>query len=303
MSLAGGIWIPIVLAAALAQTARNAAQRSLVDAAGTLAATLVRFLYGLPFTLVALPVALAASGVPLPPVTAPFLAWTATGAIAQLAATVFLIRAMQARSFVVAVAYSKTEILQVGVLSVVLLSEPPTLAVVGAIALASAGVVLLSVKPGAMRGAGPGSWISASAALGLASGACFALSAVGYRGAAVELAHPMPWIAGICTLAWAQALQTVLLGGYLAARDRARLAKVIVEWRLSLLAGAAGALASMGWLTAFAMRSAVDVRIVGLVEVLYSYLVSRRFFAERVSGRETLGIALVVAGIVLVSAA
>jgi uncharacterized membrane protein len=57
----------------------------------------------------------------------------------------------------------------------------------------------------------------------------------------------------------------------------------------------------MGWLTAFAMRSAVDVRIVGLVEVLYSYVLSRRLFAERVSGQETLGIALVVAGIVLVS--
>ena len=303
MSYAGWIWIPIVLAAAGAQTVRNAAQRSLVDSAGTLAATLVRFLYGLPFTLAALPIALAASGVPLPPVTAPFLAWVALGAIAQLAATAFLIGAMETRSFVVAVAYSKTEILQIGVFSVALLAEPLTLAVVAAIALASAGVVLLSVKPGAMRGAGPGSWFSPSAALGLASGACFALSAVGYRGAAVALAHPLPWIAGIYALAWAQALQTVLLGGYLAARDRARLAKVIVEWRVSLLAGAAGALASMGWLTAFAMRSAVDVRIVGLVEVLYSYLVSRRFFAERVSGRETLGIALVVAGIVLVSAA
>lgn len=302
MSYAGWIWIPIVLAAAGAQTVRNAAQRSLVDSAGTLAATLVRFLYGLPFTLAALPVALTASSVPLPDVTAPFLAWVALGAVAQLVATAFLIGAMETRSFVVAVAYSKTEILQIGVFSVALLAEPLTLAVVAAIALASAGVVLLSVEPGAMRGAGPGSWISPAAALGLASGACFALSAVGYRGAAVALAHPLPWIAGIYALAWAQALQTVLLGGYLAVRDRARLAKVIVEWRVSLLAGAAGALASMGWLTAFAMRSAVDVRIVGLVEVLYSYLVSRRFFAERVSGRETLGIVLVVAGIVLVSA-
>ena len=42
-------WIPIVLWAALAQTARNAAQRSLVAQAGTLGATLARFLYGLPF--------------------------------------------------------------------------------------------------------------------------------------------------------------------------------------------------------------------------------------------------------------
>ena len=42
-------WVPIVLWAALAQTARNAAQRSLVAQAGTWGATLARFLYGLPF--------------------------------------------------------------------------------------------------------------------------------------------------------------------------------------------------------------------------------------------------------------
>src|SRR5205085_12172356 len=42
-------WIPLVLFAAMAQTARNAAQRSLTEQAGTLGATLVRFLYGLPF--------------------------------------------------------------------------------------------------------------------------------------------------------------------------------------------------------------------------------------------------------------
>ncbi|RYY52492.1 MAG: EamA/RhaT family transporter, partial [Comamonadaceae bacterium] len=40
------IWVPIVFWAALAQTARNAAQRSLVASAGTLGATLARFLYG-----------------------------------------------------------------------------------------------------------------------------------------------------------------------------------------------------------------------------------------------------------------
>jgi uncharacterized membrane protein len=70
---------------------------------------------------------------------------------------------------------------------------------------------------------------------------------------------------------------------------------------VSTLAGAMGALASMGWLTAFAMRSAVDVRIVGLVEVIYSYVLSRQMFREHVSGREIFGMALVAAGIILIS--
>ena len=44
-------WIPITLAAALAQTLRNAAQRHLTRDLGALGATLVRFVYGLPFAL------------------------------------------------------------------------------------------------------------------------------------------------------------------------------------------------------------------------------------------------------------
>jgi drug/metabolite transporter (DMT)-like permease len=90
---------------------------------------------------------------------------------------------------------------------------------------------------------------------------------------------------------------------YLAARDRRGLARTVTQWRASLLAGATGALASIGWLTAFALRSAVDVRIVGLVEVVFGYIVSRRLLAESVSRGETTGIILIVAGIVMVTLA
>ena len=297
------IWIPIVLAAAGAQTIRNASQRSLVKSAGTLAATFVRFAYGLPFAIIGLVVIAALSPGPLPEPDARYFAWIALGAGAQLAATAFLIMAMEARSFVVAVAYSKTEILQIGLYSMVLLGEPLSAVAVGAIMLATVGVLLLSVKPGAERGTMISTWFSPAAALGLASGAAFALSVVGYRGAMLALAHPLPWIAGSYSLVWSQFLQTLVLGGYLLVRDRAGLIQVLIQWRVSTLAGLMGALASLGWLTAFAMRSAVDVRIVGLVEVLYSYALSRRFFKEPVSWREIAGMVLIAAGIVLISVA
>ena len=45
------LWIPVTVFAAFAQTVRNAAQRQLIVELGTLGATLVRFLYGLPFAL------------------------------------------------------------------------------------------------------------------------------------------------------------------------------------------------------------------------------------------------------------
>jgi hypothetical protein len=101
--------------------------------------------------------------------------------------------------------------------------------------------------------------MSPAAALDLASGAGFALSAVGYRAATLALDEPVPWVAGIYALVWAQSIQSVLLGGYLAVRDPSGLLRVMAQWRVSTLAGLMGALASMGWLTAFALRSAVEL--------------------------------------------
>jgi drug/metabolite transporter (DMT)-like permease len=298
------IWIPITLAAAAAQTVRNASQKSLIKSAGTLPATFVRFAYGLPFAFAGLMFIRLTTTAPLPSLDAKSLAWILLGGGSQLAATAFLIMAMQTRSFVVAVAYAKTEILQVGVFSIVLLGEPLAGASVAAIGLATIGVLLLSIKPGEQRGSGWRSWISGSALLGLASGACFAMSAVGFRGAVLSFGpRTLPWVAALFVLTWSMFLQTVLLGLWLGVRDRRGLMQVLVAWRVSTLAGFMGALASFGWFTAFALRSAVDVRIVGLVELVYSYMVSRRLFREQVSWREIAGMGLVVGSIVLISLA
>ncbi len=297
----GWIWIPLVLAAAAAQTVRNAAQRNLTSTAGTLPATFVRFFYGLPFAIVGYGVVIALSPGPAPHASASFIAWVALGSIAQLVATAFLLAAMEHRSFIVAVAYSKTELVQIVIYSIILLGEAVSPGTVVAIALATVGVLLLSTKGAADRGRDFRSWLSPAAFLGLASGACFALSAVGYRGATRALGDIAAPVAGTYAVVWGQALQSILLGAYLLLRDRTGLRQVMVQWRLSALAGAMGALASMGWLTAFAMRSAADVRTVGLIEVIYGYAVTRRWFRERVSGRELVGILLVAAGIIVIS--
>ena len=65
----------------------------------------------------------AAAPGPLPAANASFVAWVSIGAVAQLAATAFLIGAMEQRSFVIAVAFSKTEIMQVALYSIVLLGS------------------------------------------------------------------------------------------------------------------------------------------------------------------------------------
>jgi len=293
------IWIPITLWAAFAQTIRNATQRHLVAGLGTLGATLVRFLYGLPFAIVWLLLVWGASGEAVPGANGSFLFWVTEGAIAQIAATALLLRAMAERNFALGVAYSKTEILQVAVFGAVLIGDPVSLPAVIAILVATAGVMLVSLPAGKVSLssliAGLG---SRPALLGMAAGTMFALSAVGYRGAALALEPASPVLGAATALVWAQSIQTVLLGGWLLARNAPVVLAVLKAWRLSLLAGMMGALASIGWFTAMALEPVANVRTLGLTELLFSLIVSQRVFRESLSRREMIGLALVLIGLV-----
>jgi drug/metabolite transporter (DMT)-like permease len=290
------LWVPIVVWAALAQTARNAAQRSLVAQAGTLGATLSRFLYGIPFAAawVLLLHALPASAGPIPAFHAGYFGWLLLGALGQLGATAFLLAAMKERNFVVGVAYSKTDALQVALFGALFLRELPGPLTIVAIALATAGVILLSLPQKPVDG---GAWTSRAGWFGLGSGAGFALSAVGYRGAALQLPEVSPWLTGAWGVLLAQTIQTVLLGGWLAWRSRAALKATVTAWRMSTVAGATGALASIGWFTAFALTTAANVRTLGMVEVVFSYLVSHRLMREKIARIEQAGLALVLIGL------
>src|ERR1700749_4592014 len=98
------LWIPFTLLAAAGQTARNAMQRGLTATLGTVGATHVRFLFGFPFSLVFLLGVLMMTGDRLPMPGLAFWPWIAQGALAQIAATAWMLAAMNDRSFVVTIA-------------------------------------------------------------------------------------------------------------------------------------------------------------------------------------------------------
>ena len=64
-----------------------------------------------------------------------------------------------------------------------------------------------------------------------------------------------------------------------------------------------GAAASAGWFTAFAIEPAAHVRTLALIELLFSYVVSRKIFREKLSRLELSGIALLTVGLVVVALA
>ena len=296
------LWIPVTVWAAFAQTIRNAAQRHLTEELGTLGATLVRFLYGLPFAAAWLFIAgrIAAEALPWP--GAGFFGWVTLGAVCQIAATALLLRTMRARNFALGVAYSKTEVLQVAIFGLIFLGDPLGVPAMLAVASGTIGVLLLSPadKQRPFRTMLTG-WTSRTALLGLACGALFALSAIGYRGATLSLPGTSFLMAAAFTLMVAQILQTVLLGGFLVITNREVVRRVILAWRMSLFAGFMGAAASAGWFTGFAIAPAAHVRTLGLVELIFSYAVSRRLFRERLSTLELAGMALLALGVAIIT--
>lgn len=301
MDGSGWMWIALTVWAALAQTLRNTAQRSLTESLGTLGATLVRFLYGLPFALAWLACVHLWRAEPVPAFNWLFLGWVTLGAVAQIAGTAFLLLAMQARSFALGVAYSKTELLQIAVFGLAFLGDPVSVPVALAVACGTLGVLLLSpadpARPFAalLRGLA-----TRPALLGLASGTGFAFAAVGYRGASLALDGSFLMRAA-AALAAAQVIQTILLGTWLLWRNPRVVRATLRLWRPSLFAGFMGAAASAGWFGAFALQPAAQVRTLGLVELVFSYAVSRKLFRESMSRLELAGMAFLAAGIAVIT--
>jgi len=291
--MTGWLWALFTVIAAFSQTVRNAAQRQLTATLGTVGATHVRFLFGLPFGLLFLLGVLLAGGTGLPRPPAAFWPWVLDGALTQVAATALMLAAMRERSFVVTIAYIKTEPVQVALFGLLLLGDAVTPALALAILIATVGVVVMSVKPGASAGG------LRPTLLGLAAGAMFGLSAVGFRGAILSLGLPSYLMAATFTLVIGLALQSVLLSGYLGLREPKVLAGIMRAWRPSLFAGFVGALASQFWFLAFALATAASVRTLALVEVIFAQAISRFAFKQRTTAREAFGIALIVVGCVL----
>ncbi len=288
------LWVVFVVVAAAGQTARNAMQRELTASLGAVGATHVRFLFGFPFALIFLAAALMAQHAALPATNGLFWLWVVVGALTQIGGTALMLKTMTERSFVVTVAYLKTEPLWVAALGLLFLHDPLTPGMAAAIVIATAGVVLISLRGRIAEGGG-----IHSALFGLSSGALFGVSAIGYRGAILALHLPGYVLPAIFTLAVGLVVQAALLTAYLAIRDPAVLRAIARLWRPSLFAGFMGAAASAFWFLAFALATAAAVRTLGLIDVLFAQAVSHILFRQKTTAREAAGIVLLVAGAVL----
>jgi drug/metabolite transporter (DMT)-like permease len=298
MFTVASLWIPFTLTAALGQVARNAMQRSLTGPLGTWGATNIRFLFGFPFSLVFFALVITSTGDHVSWPTMEFWPWLLLGALSQVAATGLMLMAMNDRSFVVTTAYIKTEAIQAAIFGFIFLGDHLTLWKVIAIVIATAGVVITALRPGSAKGFAD----LKPTVIGLVSGAAFALSAVGFRGAILVVPGVSFVTAASYTLVFGLFVQTLILTLQMWLRAPEALRKIFGLWKPSMLAGFMGAFASQFWFLSFALTAAANVRTLALIEVLFAQVISYYSFKQPVSPREIGGIVLILIGVGLLVA-
>ena len=287
------LWALAAVIAAAAQTARNAMQRKLTSQIGTVGATQVRFLYGFPFALVFLTAVAIVTGESVPSADFAFVGFALGGAVSQILATALMLLSMKERSFSVTTAYTKTEPVQVALFGALVLGDHLSMSAIVAIIVATIGVILMAVKADEkLTAAG-----IRPALAGIAAGGLFALAAIFFRGGILELGQQSFVLRASTMLAWSLGLQTFILIIWMMLFDRKALTASLTLWRSSLFAGFMGAFASQFWFIGFSLTAAANVRTLGLVEVFFAQIVTRKFLSETTSKRELLGMTLILVGV------
>ncbi len=238
------IWLPATLIAGAVQAWRTAIQRRVSHSLSINAAGLVRYLYGIPFTLLLLCGYALLFPAPLPAIKTDFLLFCIGGGLAQIVATNLLIAAFKHRNFVVGTAYSKTEAVQGAALSFLLLGERLHPLAWAGIGCGVIGVMLLSTGGKRM---GPGDFLRAlgqpAAKAGIASGFFFALTAIGIRRATQAVGGDDHILAALLVLVATVLVQTLMPGGLAdgarAGRDAAGVCKLagVGTGRIAVRAG------------------------------------------------------------------
>lgn len=294
------LWIPVTLVAALFQTWRTALQQRLRGRFSVGTAGLVRYIYAIPVGGVLLAAYWAGTGGELPPPNAGFLLGCALGGLAQVAGTSLLIMAFGHRNFAVGTAYSKTDAVQAALVSWLVLGEALRPLALAGIGVGLCGVLLLSL---AGKGLNPKELLRATvqpaALCGLGAGAGFALAGVGIKAATLALAAPDPVLAALLALVVTNTLQTAMQGGWMLVRDRAGLRAAFLGWRSGAWVGALSACGSACWFTGFALAPVALVRTLGQAEVVFTLLFSRFYLQEDLRRADVGGLALIVAGVIL----
>ncbi|MCW8956301.1 MAG: DMT family transporter [Gammaproteobacteria bacterium] len=290
-------WVIFTCLAAFMQAVRTAAQKHLAVNLSSSAVTAARYIFGLPF-IVGYFFLLSAyyevfSLVP----GMVFFAYASIASVAQIIATICLIRLFTLRNFAIGTSYAKTEALQVAILGTLLFSE--SLSIMGwlSVVIGVAGILIISFShPVGLPVQGNNKSISIF--LGLASGLFFAITSLSLRKASVSLGGAYLYDAAF-TLLFMVVLQSGIISAYLVAKQKQELVNLFKSHKASWFIGITSALGSIGWFTAMTLQNAAYVKALGQVEFFFTLVITRHFFKEHMTYKEITGMVMILVSVIV----
>ena len=294
------VWVYFTLMAALFQSVRVAMQKHLSASLSPVAATWVRYLYGMPFAIAYFFIIKYIFAEEWPAVTFKFVAYASLAGVCQIVATALMIYLFSLRNFVVGTTYVKTEAILIAIFGAVFFGQ--TINLIGwlGIVISVAGVVLLgSVRVASINSSKAGYFFNYSAIIGVTSGAFFAVTALFVREAALSLQLDNALFAAASTLAFMVILQTLINAFYIILIEPEQLLITFKSWRPAIFVGVTSLLGSAGWFTAMTLQVPAYVKALGQVEFIYSMLLSVFIFKEIPKRIEFFGIILIVMGVIV----
>jgi len=289
-------WILFTLMAALMQALRTAAQKRIARVLSPMATTLVRYLFGLPIALLYLYLLTQERAVPVMREALGdnrFVLYASLAAVAQILATVALVKVLTLRNFAVGTSFAKTEAMQTALLGLVFFGATLSGLAWVAVLVGVVGVVFLGL-PRHQLG-----FDRASMSYGLLAGVAFAATALWIRYASTSLTTEFI-VSAATTLLYMIILQSLLCLMYVVVRERRQLGAMLGQFYLASFVGLTSAIGSIGWYTAMTFENAALVKSLGQVEILFTLLISHYYFSESISRRETIGITAIVVSVLLI---
>ena len=293
------LWIFASLMAATLQTVRFMLQKVLSRTQlSTAGATFSRFCYSAPFLWVVVAFYFLKSGTEPPELSFWFWIYTSLGGVAQILATVCVVTLFKSRNFAVGVTFKKTEVIQAVLVGIILLQEGVSLEGLGAILIGLLGVLLLSDQAN-VSDSQTHRFFNRATGLGIMSGFLFAVSAVAYRGATLEVSMPSATTTAMITLLWVVTLQVVLMGVWMYLYEPGQLVAVWKARKSAVWIGLTSMGGSFGWFTAFSVQNAAYVKALGQIEILLSMAVGYFFFHEKLTMREFVGVVFLAISVMI----
>ncbi|MBL4910018.1 MAG: DMT family transporter [Alteromonadaceae bacterium] len=287
-------WIYFTLLAATMQAVRTAGQKQLTLHLNSMATTGVRYIFALPFAWFYLYWIVDYRQVAVPILNSQFLQYALIACVMQIIGTVCLVAAFKYRNFAVATSLAKTEAIQVAIVGAILFSQSLSFWGWISVFVGVIGIIIVSKVKFNYQDI----FQNPGAGFGLAAGLGLAITTLLIRESSLAL-HTDLMVSAAVTLVFMITVQSLLSVIYTVIQDKSQLKSMAINWRLCLFVGVTSVLGSIGWFTGASYQNAAYVKALGQVEFFITLILTYRFFKEKISLKEYIGMFLIVVSVLI----